>query len=79
METANINAELLKSLGYLATDESYMRKALSYIKKLVAKKAAHDEYKLQMKKELTEMCEQIKQAKEGKIQGEPAENLIVKL
>lgn len=55
METVNLNAELIKSLEYLETDEN------------------------DMQKELTEMCEQIKQAKEGKLQGEPAENLFNEL
>lgn len=79
METANLNAELFKNLGYLATDESYMKKALGYIKKLAARKEAQDEQRLQMKKELTEMCEQVKLAKRGKIEGEPAENLFNEL
>ena len=39
-DTANLNAELFRQLSYIADDETYMKKALNFIKKLAMQKAS---------------------------------------
>ena len=38
MTALQLNAELLRQLSYIADDETYLRKALNTIKRLVAEK-----------------------------------------
>ena len=38
MTALQLNAELLKQLSYIADDETYLRKALNYIKQLANEK-----------------------------------------
>ena len=40
MTALQLNAELYRAMGYIAEDEGLMLKAVKYIKKLAAKKAA---------------------------------------
>ena len=41
--TLNTSAELLRQIGYLADDESSLKKLLAYTKKLVTKKKEAEE------------------------------------
>ena len=43
MKTVHLNAEMYRSLGQIAEDESLMQKALKYVQKLAASKAKADE------------------------------------
>ena len=43
MTTMELNAELFRELSIIAEDESLMRKAVKYLKKLTAQKQAMDE------------------------------------
>lgn len=43
MTALELNAELFRELSIIAEDESLMKKALKYLKKLTAKKQAMDE------------------------------------
>lgn len=38
MTAQQLNAEIYRNLGILATDETYLRKVASYVKRLAAKK-----------------------------------------
>lgn len=43
MTTSQMNAELFRTMGIIADDETMMAKVLKYVKKLAAKKQAMDE------------------------------------
>ncbi len=85
----NLNAELLRELSYIADDESYLKKALKAIKKLVAQKEEEKnfpaavsedtkEYRTLTREEqiaeVNEMCEEIKQIRAGKLKGQTWED-----
>lgn len=81
MSAQSLNAELFRQLSYIADDENYMKKALNYIKKLASQKEKEntadtlreDDVPYRTKEELiadiNEVCEQIKQARAGKLKG----------
>ena len=68
MSTKSINAELFRQLSYIADDENCMKKALDYIRKLAIQK-----------EKANEVCEQIKQAPTGQLQGRPLEEVLNEL
>lgn len=84
MTTLQLHAELLRQLSYIADDETYLRKALNTIKRLVAEKnesvgmvseKPHSEYL----SDIQEMCDNVKLIKAGKINGRPVESLLDEL
>ena len=74
MSTTNVNAELFRQLSYIADDENCMKKALDYIRKLAIQKE-----KAEFVSTLNEVCEQIKQAQTGQLQGRPLEEVLNEL
>lgn len=91
MSAQSLNAELFRQLSYIADDENYMKKALNYIKKLASQKEKEntadtlreDDVPYRTKEELiadiNEVCEQIKQARAGKLKGRPLEEALNEL
>lgn len=91
MSTTSLNAELFRQLSYIADDENCMKKVLNYIKKLANQKEkettadtlAEEEVPYRTKEELiagfNEVCEQIKQARAGKLKGRPLEEVLNEL
>ena len=91
MSTTNLNAELFRQLSYIADDENYMKKVLNYIKILASQKEkettadtlAEDDVPYRTKEELiadiNEVCNQIKQARAGKLKGRPLEEVLNEL
>lgn len=92
MDATNLNAELFRQLSYIANDEDSMRKAVSYIKKLVGQQknaisevVAEDavEYRSRTKTEILEgldqACKEYKQYKEGKLELKSLEELLDEL
>lgn len=89
MSAQSLNAELFRQLSYIADDENYMKKALNYIKKLASQKEntadtlREDDVPYRTKEELiadiNEVCEQIKQARVGKLKGKPLEEALNEL
>ena len=84
MTTLQLHAELLRQLSYIADDETYLRKALNTIKRLVAEKnesvgmvseKTHSEYL----SDIQEMCDNVKLIKAGKLNGRPVESLLDEL
>ena len=88
MTALQLNAELLKQLSYIADDETYLRKALNYIKQLATEKVfsekeftgmvaekPHSEYL----SDIQELCDNVKLIKAGKLKGRPAESLLNEL
>ena len=74
--TANLNAELFRQLSYIADDETYMKKALNFIKKLAMQKEAEaetakNESRLLKKEEalasFDQACKELKQNLEGEL------------
>ena len=70
------NAELLRQISYVAEDEELTAKVLKYVKRLLSS-TKHPSH--QVAKGLDEMCEQIKQAKNGTLKGRPVDDLIDEL
>lgn len=75
-DTANLNAELFRQLSYIADDETYMKKALNFIKKLAMQKEAEAEatenasHLLSKKEALAsfdQACKELKENLEGKL------------
>lgn len=68
--TLNTSAELFRQIGYLADDESSLKKLLAYTKKLVTKKKEAEEDPVQTKEEIladfAEACRELKLHREGK-------------
>ena len=60
--------------SYIADDENCMKKALDYIRKLAIQKE-----KAEFVSTLNEICEQIKQAPTGQLQGRPLEEVLNEL
>ena len=84
MTTLQLHAELLRQLSYIADDETYLRKALNSIKRLVAEKnesvgmvseKQHSEYL----SDIQEMCDNVKLIKAGNLNGRPVESLLDEL
>ena len=88
MTALQLNAELLRQLSYIADDETYLRKALNTIKRLVAEKTISENESVGMVSEkphseylndIQEMCDNVKLIKAGKIKGRPVESLLDEL
>ena len=88
MTTLKLNAELLRQLSYIADDETYLRKALNTIKRLVAEKTIAENESVGMVSEkphseylsdIQEMCDNVKLIKAGKLKGRPVESLLDEL
>ena len=88
MTALQLNAELLRQLSYIADDETYLRRALNTIKRLVAEKTIAENESVGMVSEkphseylsdIQEMCDNIKLIKAGKLKGRPAESLLDEL
>ena len=88
MTTLQLNAELLRQLSYIADDETYLRKALNTIKRLVAEKTIAENESIGMVSEkpyseylsdIQEMCDNVKLIKAGKLKGRPVESLLDEL
>ena len=88
MTALQLNAELLRQLSYIADDETYLRKALNTIKRLVAEKTISENESIGMVSEKThseylsdiqEMCDNVKLIKAGKLKGRPVESLLDEL
>ena len=88
MTTLQLNAELLRQLSYIADDETYLRKALNTIKRLVAEKTIAENESVGMVSEkphseylsdIQEMCDNVKLIKAGKLKGRPVESLLDEL
>ena len=88
MTTLQLNAELLRQLSYIADDETYLRRALNTIKRLVAEKTIAENESVGMVSEkphseylsdIQEMCDNVKLIKAGKLKGRPVESLLDEL
>lgn len=75
-DTAKLNAELFRQLSYIADDETYMKKALNFIKKLAMQKEAeaeateNDSHLLSKEEALAsfdQACKELKENLEGKL------------
>lgn len=74
MTAIELKTSVLKDISTFAEDESLMARLCAYVKKLKRERA-----KSQAMKEWTSVAEQIKMAKEGKIEGRPLEELLNEL
>ena len=88
MTTLQLNADLLRQLSYIADDETYLRKAINTIKRLVAEKTIAENESVGMVSEkphseylsdIQEMCDNVKLIKAGKLKGRPVESLLDEL
>ena len=88
MTALQLNAELLRQLSYIADDETYLRKALNTIKRLVAEKTIAENESIGMVSEkphseylsdIQEMCDNVKLIKAGKLKGRPVKSLLEEL
>lgn len=95
MNTMSLNAEILRELSYIADDETRLKKALDYVRRLVsqqkeeemqsASKVAEEGEayrpltKAELVAELKEMCDEVKLIRAGKVKGRPAEELLNEL
>ena len=88
MTTLQLHAELLRQLSYIADDETYLRKAINTIKRLVAEKSIAENESVGMVSEkphseylsdIQEMCDNVKLIKAGKLKGRPVESLLDEL
>ena len=65
MTTMQINAELFQNLSIIAADESFMKRATKYIKKLAKQKQRDDETLMTKEEFFAKIDESINQAKRG--------------
>lgn len=90
MTTAELNAEFFRQMSYIADDENSMKEVLEFVKKLVSQKTvvktpilseAEVPYmtKAEILSDFSEACQDIKLAREGKLQGRPLEDLLNEL
>lgn len=95
MNTMSLNAEILRELSYIADDETRLKKALNYVRRLVsqqkeeemqsASKVAEEGEayrpltKAELVAELKELCDEVKLIRAGKVKGRPAEELLNEL
>lgn len=86
--TMSLNAELLQQLSYIVDDESAMKKAMRYIKKLAlqvkeAAMAEDDGYRPRTKAELLadfdQSCKELKLNLEGKLELKTLEEALNEL
>lgn len=69
MTALELNAQIYQSLGCLATDEHYLKKAADYLKKLVKSKTHEDaEVEENIKESISQACQELKLHKEGKLE-----------
>ena len=92
MNTMSLNAEILRELSYIADDETRLKKALNYVRRLVsqqkeeemqsASKVAEEGEayrpltKAELVAELKEMCDEVKLIRAGKVKGESWEDFV---
>lgn len=74
MTAIEMKASVWNDISSFAEDESLMARLYAYVQKLKRERA-----KSQAVKDLTAVAEQIKLAKEGKIEGRPLEALLNEL
>lgn len=69
MTALELNAQIYQSLGCLATDEHYLKKAADYLKKLVKTKM-HDgaTSEVNVKESLSQACKELELHKAGKLE-----------
>lgn len=67
MTTFELNAEFFRQMGIIADDESYMKRALKYVKKLAAQKQEEDETLMTEEDYFAKIDHSLQQAKEGKV------------
>jgi len=90
MTTAELNAEFFRQMSYIADDENSMKKVLEFVKNLVSQKTvvktpilSEGEVPYMTKAEIlsdfSKACQDIKLAREGKLQGRPLEALLNEL
>jgi hypothetical protein len=87
MDTMNINAELFRQLSYIADDETYMKKALVSIRKLVSQKrkaaGEMDAYQPKTKEEVladfNDACYELKQNQKGELAFKPLDEVLNEL
>lgn len=65
MTTMQLNAEIFRSLSIIAEDESLMRRAAKYLKKLAAQK--EDDTLMTKEEFFAKIDESLQQAREGKV------------
>lgn len=69
MTALELNAQIYQSLGLLATDEHYLKKAADFLKTLVKSKKKEDAMsKEDIKESISQACEELKQYKKGKME-----------
>jgi len=95
MNTMSLNAEILRELSYIADDETRLKKALNYVRRLVSQQKEEEKQtaskvaeegeayrpltKAELVAELKEMCDEVKLIRAGKVKGRPAEELLNEL
>ena len=95
MNTMSLNAEILRELSYIADDETRLKKALIYVRRLVSQQKEEEKQtaskvaeegeayrpltKAELVAELKEMCDEVKLIRAGKVKGRPAEELLNEL
>ena len=95
MNTMSLNAEILRELSYIADDETRLKKALNYVRRLVSQQKEEEKQsaskvaeegeayrpltKAELVTELKEMCDEVKLIRAGKVKGRPAEELLNEL
>lgn len=70
MTALELNAEIYKSLGVLASDEHYLKKVAGYLRKLAKKKAEESDAVMsdeEIKEGLLRACNEFNQYKEGNV------------
>ena len=91
----SLNAEILRELSYIADDETRLKKALNYVRRLVSQQKEEEKQsaskvveegeayrpltKAELVAELKEMCDEVKLIRAGKVKGRPAEELLNEL
>lgn len=87
-DTMNLNAELFRQLSYIADNESAMKKAVKYLKKLAVQiketaEVEEEAYKPRTKAEVLadfdQACKELKLNLEGKLELKSAEELFNEL
>lgn len=95
MNTMSLNAKILRELSYIADDETRLKKALNYVRRLVSQQKEEEKQsaskvaeegeayrpltKAELVAELKEMCDEVKLIRAGKVKGRPAEELLNEL
>ena len=95
MNTMSLNAEILRELSYIADDETRLKKALNYVRRMVSQQKEEEKQsaskvveegeayrpltKVELVAELKEMCDEVKLIRAGKVKGRPAEELLNEL